>query len=106
MNQQPTFDQAAVIGPISSANTTALVAAPGAGKRIRVHGFRLSAAGAQSATVGNGASAMEVFNLVAGEQVILPLRGQPYYVLAENTALNLVTTTTAVTNGRVEYSVA
>ena len=106
MNQTPSAELAAVVGPISTATDTTIIAAPGTGKRLRIHGLRLSAAAAQKLTVKAGATALEAFNLAAGSQVDLPLRVQPYYTLPENTAFVGTSTTTGGTDGRVEYTVA
>lgn len=90
----------------AASGDTELVAAS-AGQVCRVHGLRLSVAGAVIVTIKRGSTVLEVFNFAAaGVMPALALRSQPYYQTATNEALNINLSGAVQCNGVLEYTVA
>ena len=90
----------------ASSGDTALVAA-NTTLRCRVHGLRLSVAGAVIVSIKAGSTVLEVFNFVgAGTMAPLELRFQHYYETALNEALNINLSGAVQVNGVVEYTMS
>lgn len=91
---------------VAASGDTALVAAA-PGLRCRVHGLRLSVAGAVIVQIKAGSTVLEVFNFAAaGTMAPLELRFQPYYETAPNQALNINLSGAVQCNGVVEYTMS
>lgn len=97
-----TSDLSAAVVNISSATTTPIVAAV-ASQTTRVHRMRLNVAAAQSITVKDGSTTLEVINFTAAGFLTYDFSSRPWYKTTANTALNFTTTTTGQVNGVVEY---
>ena len=97
-------DQAARINNAAASGDTTIVAAPGSGKRIRVHCLRLSVAGAVVVQIKTGTTVREVFNFAAAGNYALDLRVSPYYVAAENEAIVINASGAVQVDGRIEYT--
>lgn len=90
----------------AASGDTALVAAT-ADKRVKVHGLRLSVAGAVIVSIKAGSTVLEVFNFAAaGTMAPLVLRHAPYYQTGANEALNINLSGAVQCNGVLEYTVA
>lgn len=100
---QTTPDLTNLVGAISTATTTAVSTAT-ASVRTRVYRMRINVAGAQQITVQNGAATLEVLNFPAAAVLTYDFSTRPWYTTTANTALNFVTTTTAVTNYVLEIT--
>ena len=93
------------INTAASGDTALVAAAPGL--RCRVHGLRLSVAGAVIVSIKAGATVLEVFNFVgAGTMTPLVLRFQHYYQTAPNEALNINLSGAVQCNGALEYTMS
>lgn len=91
---------------VAASGDTALVAAA-TGLRCRVHGLRLSVAGAVIVQIKAGATVLETFNFAAaGTMAPLVLRFQPYYETAANQALNINLSGAVQVNGALEYTMS
>lgn len=91
---------------VAASGDTALVAAT-AGLRCRVHGLRLSVAGAVIVQIKAGSTVLETFNFAgAGVMPPLPLRFQHYYETAPNQALNINLSGAVQCNGVLEYTMS
>lgn len=91
---------------VASSGDTALVAAV-SGLRCRVHGLRLSVAGAVIVQIKAGSTVLEVFNFAAaGTMAPLQLRFQHYYETAANEALNINLSGAVQVNGVLEYTMS
>ena len=89
----------------ASGDTELVAAAPGL--RCRVHGLRLSVAGAVIVSIKAGHEVLETFNFVgAGTMAPLTLRFQPYYETAANKALNINLGGAGQCNGVLEYTMS
>ena len=106
-----TADVDAVLGAAGAVGGGALIAAPGAGKKIRIHGYALSLSAAavakfRTAATGGGTSLRSVRASAAG-QGGQEQAGRPDYVfeVPENTALFLNVSAAATISGGVTYSV-
>jgi hypothetical protein len=99
-------DNSLTINVAASGDTT-LIAAGGAGRVTRVHGMRLSVAGAVIVSIKRGSTVLEVFNFAgAGVMPPLELREQPHYLTASNEALVINLSGAVQVNGMLEYSMA
>lgn len=93
------------INTASSGDTALVAAAPGL--RCRVHGLRLSVAGAVIVQIKAGSTVLEVFNFAAaGAMTPLVLRFQHYYETAANEALNINLSGAVQCNGVLEYTMS
>lgn len=93
------------INTASSGDSALVAAAPGL--RCRVHGLRLSVAGAVIVQIKAGSTVLETFNFAAaGTMAPLVLRFQPYYTTAANEALNINLSGAVQVNGVVEYTMS
>ena len=110
MKQEQHFDHfgttlalsAVVTGPVA---TTEIVAAPGAGKKIRVLGWVLTSAGAATVAWKSATTAKTgVMTGAAGSPMSAPFNPVGWFDCAENEALNLTAGTAAVA-GVVSYAV-
>ena len=89
----------------ASGDTELVAAAPGL--RCRVHGLRLSVAGAVIVSINAGHEVLEVFNFAAaGTMAPLALRFAPYYQTGTNEALNINLSDAVQCNGVLEYTVS
>lgn len=95
-------DLSAAVVNISSATTTAIVAAV-AGQTTRVHRLRLNVGAAQQITVKDGSTTLEVLNFTAAGFLTYDVSSRPWYTTSVNSALNFTTSTTGQVNGVVEY---
>lgn len=93
------------INTAASGDTALVAAAPGL--RCRVHGLRLSVAGAVIVQIKAGSTVLEVFNFAAaGTMAPLHLRFQHYYETAANEALNINLSGAVQVNGALEYTMS
>ena len=93
------------INTAASGDTKLVAAAPGL--RCRVHGLRLSVAGAVIVSIKAGSTVLETFNFVgAGTMAPLVLRFQPYYETAANEALNISLSHAVQCDGVLEYTMS
>lgn len=93
---------AAVTGPVA---TTEIVAAPGAGMKIRVLGWVLTSAGAATVAWKSAATAKTgVMTGAAGAAMSAPFNPVGWFDCAENEALNLTAGTAAVA-GVLSYAI-
>lgn len=97
---------------MSTATTTAIVAAPGAGKRIAVVGLHLQADGTTTLNLKNGTTSLTgAVPQVAGGGWVLPLgcndpMGKNFWFICdENTALNLTNGIAVNVAGSVIYRI-
>jgi hypothetical protein len=100
----PTF---AVIDAATSGDNT-LVAAAGAGNKIRVHALYLVAAGTVNARFESGASGTALsgqMNLVANTGFVLPFNPVGWFETAANTLLNLELSAAVSVDGSMVYTV-
>ena len=75
------------------------------GRRHRVHGLRLSVAGAVTVQLRSASTVLETFVFAgAGYAYVLPTRVAHYMQTAENEALNLNLSGAVQVNGVLEYS--
>lgn len=89
----------------SSGDTELVAQAPGL--RCRVHGLRLSVAGAVIVQIKAGSTVLETFNFAAaGTMAPLQLRFQPYYETAAKEALNISLSDAVQVNGVLEYTMS
>jgi hypothetical protein len=97
----------AVTFDVSSASTTALVAAPGAGRRVRVFGYRISADAAVKCTLKSGTTAREPIyaTKAVGGGMIGTFSENGFWDCADNEALNLTTDASANVGGVLFYSI-
>jgi hypothetical protein len=106
-----TVDVDAVLGAAGDVGGAALIAAPGAGKKIRIHSYALtlSAAAAakfRTAATGGGTSLRTVRASAAGQgQAESAERPDFLFELPENTALFLHGSAAATISGGVSYSI-
>lgn len=99
------FAEAMLTINTAASGDTTLVAAS-AGQSCKVHGLRLSVAGAVIVSIKRGSTVLEVFNFAAaGTMAPLVLRFQPYYQTATNEALVINLSGAVQCNGALEYSV-
>lgn len=99
-------DNSLTISTAASGDTT-LIAAGGAGRITRVHGLRLSVAGAVIVSIKRGSTVLEVFDFAAaGVMPPLVLREQPYYLTAADEALVINLSGAVQVNGMLEWSQA
>lgn len=97
------YDADLRISTSSSGDTALLAATPG--RRHRVHGLRLSVAGAVTVQLRSGSTVLETFVFAAaGYDYVLPTRVSHYAQTAENEALNLNLSAAVAVNGVLEYS--
>lgn len=90
----------------AASGDTELVAAS-AGQVCRVHGLRLSVAGAVIVQINAGGTVLEVFNFAAaGTMAPLTLRFQHYYETAANEALNINLSDAVQCDGVLEYTMS
>lgn len=91
----------------SSTDGTVLVAAPGANKRIRVNGFSLSAAGAVTASLKDGAAGSAVWKgtMATGVPHTLLPKADWEIFLTANTALVLGLSGAVNVAGTLNYAV-
>lgn len=87
---------------ISSATTTAVVAAV-ASQTTRVYRARIYVTGANTLTVKNGATTLEVIPFAGAGSLVLDIESDPYWATSVNAALNITTSTSATVNGVIEY---
>lgn len=87
MAYEPSYDQKIGFSAAAAA-TTALVAAT-SGARTSVQGLRMTAGGTVVVTIKSGTNVLEIFNLVAGVPLVLPLRTKPYMRTNKGEALNI-----------------
>ncbi len=90
---------------VAASGDTQLLAAV-SGQTHRLHALRLSAPAPVTVQLKDGATVLEVFNLVAGVPHHLPLRGRPYHKGTANTALNINLSGAVQVDGRLEYVTA
>jgi len=91
-----------VVSANTSGSTPLLAATPG--QTNRVHGLRLSVAGAVVVSILDGATLLERFNFAGnGGGIVLDLREKPYYTGSVNTALNISLSAAVQVDGRLEY---
>lgn len=91
----------------SATDGTSLVAAPGANRKIRVNGFSLSAAGAVTATLKDGAAGSAVWKgtMATGVPHTLLPKADWEVILTANTALVLGLSGAVNVSGVLDYSV-
>ena len=91
----------------SATDGTSLVAAPGANRKIRVNGFSLSAAGAVTATLKDGAAGSAVWKgtMATGVPHTLPPKADWEVILTANTALVLGLSGAVNVSGVLDYSI-
>lgn len=104
MASDPNYDREYLV-TVSTATTTAAIAAA-ADRRASVYGMRISAGGTGIVTIQSGSTVLERFNVIAGSNIILPLRVRPYFKTAVNEALNVVTSAAVQVDVRFEATVA
>lgn len=61
------------VGHYISAGTQALVAAPSAGRRIKINNFHLSVGAAETVTIGFSSTNQRIWNLAANQSVDEPV---------------------------------
>lgn len=94
-----------LIKTAASGDTALVAAAPGL--RCRVHGLRLSVAGAVIVQIKTESAVLEVFNFAeAGTMAPLTLRFQPYCETAANQALNINLSDAVQCDGVLEYTMS
>ena len=90
----------------STATTTSVIAAQGAGRVIKVHSCFLVVAGANSLTFKSDATSISGTNaLAANGGLVLPHNPEGWFKTAPNEALNLTTTAAVATGVTINYSV-
>ena len=85
--REPQFDKTLTFSAAAAATTS--LAAATVGARHRIHGMRITAAGAVVVTLQSAGNVLEKFNLVAGVPLVLPLRTPAYMRTNENEALQI-----------------
>ncbi len=99
------FTQTAYANP-STATDTAIVAAQGTGRVIKVHAVFTVAAGANSVYFKSGASAITGTSaLAANGGLVLPFNPEGWFKTNANEALNFTTSAAVATGVTVIYSV-
>ena len=90
----------------SAASGDTIVVAAVAGRTVRVYGLRLSASAATVVQVKDGAgTVLEQFNFGAGGgSANLELRGSPFYVGTQGSALIINSSNAVQVDGQLEYS--
>lgn len=95
-----------VVINVAAAATTPLVAAPGAGKWIRVLGYVLYAGGTVNATLKSAGNALTgPFPLKDQGRVQAPETPDGWFDCNQNEALNLVTDAASQVSGHLKYQV-
>jgi hypothetical protein len=95
----------------NAAADTQLVAAPGAGKAIRVHGYVLcndASAATKMSFVSDGTGDTEIASFstyTAGGPIVAPVTPHGWFQTLENEALDLRQTTTDDIDGHIVYSI-
>lgn len=99
---QVTSDLVSAVISINTATTTPIVAAATA-QTTQVYRLRLNVGAAQTVTVKDGSTTLEVINFTGAGFLTYDFSTRPWYKTSANSALNLTTSTTAQVNGVVEY---
>ena len=88
---------------INSATTTTLLAAGGAGIIHRIHRMKISVDAADTLTIRQGTTALDVLRFTGANGVFYDFCEFPWFWTAANASFNIVSTTSANVDGFFDY---
>lgn len=90
---------------VSTAATSALVAAPGTGYFVRVYGYVFLASGTTTVTLKNGTTALHGGYDLTAQCGISAFAAAGWFDCSENAALNLTNSAAVQVSGHVRYAI-